>query len=427
LTIRVVPVHTRSAARLAELSLSGALCATLALPGCGGGGSPPDVRLDGLMRHVRALARIASENGGTRAAGAPGYEASVRYVARSLRAAGWRVRVQRVPLSLFRERGPAHLELGARAVDEVVGLRYSGSGEAAGRVARVGQGCEAGDYDSFPRGSVAVALVDGCLTRAKVTAAERAGAVGFVLAQPALRHPLAATLLGPGVRIPAVAVAGAVARTLERGRPRVRIGVDASTSRATTRNVVAELPGGDPDEVVIAGGHLDSVPEGPGINDNGSRVAALLGIAAGLGRSRESPGRRVRLAFWGAEELGLIGSRRYVGGLGGDERGRIRAYLNLDVIGTKGGRRYLYGGAGLDAGVRAARDAVGELRPIDEEDAASDELSFASAGIPVMGLFSGLDSCYHRECDMLGNVDPRQLRALAGGAFAALTALAGSR
>ena len=317
-------------------------------------------------------------NGGTRAVGSPGYEASADYVVARLRALGWRVRAQPVPFTLFRERRPARLELSGNEPAEAAVLRYSGSEEATGRATPVGRGCEPGDFDGFPAGSVAVALPEGCLTRAKVMAAQRAGAAGFVLAQPALRHPLSATLLGSGARIPAVAVAGRVARELERGRPTVEVRVDATTSHATARNVLAELPRGDPGEVVMAGAHLDSVPEGPGINDNGSGVAALLGIAARLRRSRAAPERRVRLGFWAAEELGIVGSRRYVRGLGRDARERIRAYLNLDMVGSKGGRRYVYGGAGLDAGLRAARDAVGELKPIDEQDAASDELAFAA-------------------------------------------------
>ena len=62
----------------------------------------------------------------------------------------------------------------------------------------------------------------------------------------------------------------------------------------------------------MAGAHLDSVPEGPGINDNGSGVAAVLETAVQLGNSPKVHN-AVRFGFWGAEELGLIGSRNYVG------------------------------------------------------------------------------------------------------------------
>jgi Zn-dependent M28 family amino/carboxypeptidase len=96
--------------------------------------------------------------------------------------------------------------------------------------------------------------------------------------------------------------------------------------------VIAETAAGGGDRVVMAGGHLDSVPAGPGINDNGSGTAALLEIADALGgRAR---GARIRLAFWGAEELGLIGSRRYVRRLTPEQRDAIAAYLNLDMVGS---------------------------------------------------------------------------------------------
>ena len=57
----------------------------------------------------------------------------------------------------------------------------------------------------------------------------------------------------------------------------------------------------------MAGAHLDSVPEGPGINDNGSGVAAVLETALQLGSSPQVHN-AVRFGFWGAEELGLVGS-----------------------------------------------------------------------------------------------------------------------
>ena len=100
---------------------------------------------------------------------------------------------------------------------------------------------------------------------------------------------------------------GARARARRRG---VSVEVEASAPRQESENVIAETPGGTGDRVVMAGGHLDSVPGGPGINDNGSGTAALIEAAEAIGR--QPPGARVRLAFWGAEEVGLAGSRHYV-------------------------------------------------------------------------------------------------------------------
>ena len=88
-----------------------------------------------------------------------------------------------------------------------------------------------------------------------------------------------------------------------------RLVVDTVAENATTRNVIAERPG-SPRRVAMLGAHLDSVDEGPGINDNGSGVAVTLALAERL-RGR----RGLRFGFWGAEELGLYGSRRYVASL----------------------------------------------------------------------------------------------------------------
>ena len=63
---------------------------------------------------------------------------------------------------------------------------------------------------------------------------------------------------------------------------------------------------------VVVGAHLDSVPEGPGINDNGSGTATILTIAEQMSRLHIKPRNTLRFAFWGAEEAGLFGSNFYV-------------------------------------------------------------------------------------------------------------------
>ena len=84
-----------------------------------------------------------------------------------------------------------------------------------------------------------------------------------------------------------------------------KVFVPAPESRPQ-KNVIAELPGANDGNVVMAGAHLDSVQAGPGINDNGSGSASLLEIAQNM--SKNKPQNTVRLAWWGAEEAGLIGS-----------------------------------------------------------------------------------------------------------------------
>ena len=97
-------------------------------------------------------------------------------------------------------------------------------------------------------------------------------------------------------------------------------------------NVIAELEGKNDGNVVMSGAHLDSVPAGPGINDNGSGSAALLELAQALGNFK--PENTLRLAWWGGEEAGLLGSTAYVEDLSPAELDRIALYMNYDMIGS---------------------------------------------------------------------------------------------
>ena len=93
----------------------------------------------------------------------------------------------------------------------------------------------------------------------------------------------------------------------------------------------------------MAGAHLDSVPEGPGINDDGSGVAAVLETAVQLGNSPQVHN-VVRFGFWGAEELGLIGSRNYVESLNSEDLKNIALYLNFDMLASPNPGYFTYDG-----------------------------------------------------------------------------------
>ena len=199
-----------------------------------------------------------------------------------------------------------------------------------------------------------------CFFREKALNAQTAGASALVVIDdsPTRRGVPSGTLAVPGVRIPVVLVAD----TLARDGASVRVDVDASSGRRVTHNVIAETPGGDGERVVMAGGHLDSVRGGPGINDNGSGAATLIEAAEAIGP--DPPGARVRLGFWGAEELGLLGSRHYVRSLDRAERRRISAYLNFDMVGSPNAVPELYadGDAELGRVLRARGRAIARRR-----------------------------------------------------------------
>ena len=166
------------------------------------------------------------------------------------------------------------------------------------------------------------------------------------------------------------------------------------------RNVVAHTRTGDPAHVVMAGAHLDSVPEGPGINDNGSGVASLLQIAEQMGGSPGFPA-MVRLAFWGSEEDDLDGSTAYVDGLDQAGRAAIAPYVNLDMVASPNAGYFVQGGTGRrdEAGpagsATVAQELVDELARVgavadrDGFDGESDYDAFVTAGIPTGGVFAG--------------------------------------
>ena len=406
--------------------------------------------------HLRALATIGAGNRGNRAAGTPGGVATENLIASRLRDAGWAVRFERVSFPFFDERRPPLVELpGGRrlaAGGDVRTLSYSGAGDVRAPVRVVGggrtdAGCRDGDWDGFPRGQIALVRRGVCPFAAKARRAQGAGAAAIVIDDRdanGRRGPVSGTLGAPGIRIPTVAVDGESGAGLARADGGVRVRVDAVSEQRAARNVVAELPGTAGDRVVMAGAHLDSVPAGPGVNDDGSGVATLLALADRLGRGPR-PRDTLRFGFWTAEELGLYGSRAYVRSLSAAERRRVRSYVNLDMVGSPNAVLETYGSGDTEAALRRALDARGPAPAASSIGGASDHASFQRAGIEVGGVFTGAservgaaeakrfgaragqpaDPCYHRACDTLANVDRSMVGRVADVVEAALRSLAG--
>jgi Iap family predicted aminopeptidase len=379
------------------------------------GGIARRIGRTGLGEHLDALQRIADEHGGNRAAGSAGERATAEYVAGRLRAAGYRVAVEEVSVPAFSERSEPRLTAGSRSY-EVRTLRFSGSGAIAGTVRAAGLGCSAEALAALGRGDVALIQRGTCSFREKALAAQRAGAAAVLIAD---EQPVHGSLQRTGIRVPVLAV-GASAAGL--AGEEVRVAVDAASTIRRSPSVIGETGAAGARRVLMAGGHLDSVPEGPGLNDNGSGVAALLEIAEELGGRRVPDGTALRFAFWGAEEIGLVGSRHYVDDLSRAERRRIAAYLNLDMVGSPDAEPAVYDD---DGAIEAAlRRRLGADAPERDLGGASDHTPFEDAGIPVGGIFTGLDDCYHRRCDTIDNVDRAVLTTSARAAGAALVDLA---
>ncbi|GAB1692082.1 M20/M25/M40 family metallo-hydrolase [Krasilnikovia sp. M28-CT-15] len=441
------------------------------------------VTVNGILGHERVLQRIAGQNGGTRASGTPGYAASAAYVKDTLTAAGYRVSEQEFTFPFFRELAPPTL---AQLTPAPTGYTtrtfdFSGSGDVTGTVVPttdvqvpapatpgVSSGCEAADFT--PAGTApAIALVQrgACTFQIKASNAVAAGYDAVVIfneGQPGRTDVLSGGL-GKLFGIPVVGLSYADGAALftatQAGTVTARVTTATFADEAAkTSNVFAETPGGDPDKVLVVGSHLDSVIEGPGINDNGSGVATDLEIAEQLAALKVKPRQKIRFAFWGAEEAGLLGSEHYVATLPDADLARIFANLNFDMLGSPNYVRFVYDGDGSQTTVTGPPGS-GEIERVftdyfagqglatepREFNGRSDYGPFIAVGIPAGGVFSGAegkkteaqatvyggaagaayDACYHQACDTTNNVNPTALAELSDAAAHAVYTLAMTR
>jgi peptidase M28-like protein/PA domain-containing protein len=404
---------------IAALAAAAAVVLVIALGGGDDGGAARSApQRDRAGEHLAALQRIAGEHGGTRAAGTPGDRATSAYLVEQLRADGYRVTTQEFRVPVYRVKRPPRLVVDGRAVEDIHAFQFSPSGRATGRVREIpGLGCRARDYRGLQRGEIALVRRGECLFVIKAAHARGAGA-GAVLIANDQPGPTPGSLYQPRAGIPVVGVT----RDARLDGRRATVSVEAGTVNRETMNVIAETGPADAERVVMAGGHHDSVPQGPGLNDNGSGTVALLTIAEHVDADRLPSGSALRLGFWGAEEIGLVGSREYVNSLGAEQRRRIVAYVNLDMVGSPGAEPAVYdSGNRVEAMLRRhlPRDA-----PQERLDGNSDHASFETYDIPTGGIFTGLDDCYHEACDTLRNVDRAVLAQSTRAAEAALLDLA---
>ncbi|GGJ84154.1 aminopeptidase [Pilimelia anulata] len=205
-------------------------------------------------------------------------------------------------------------------------------------------------------------------------------------------------------------------------------------SGAQSWNVIAEWPHGDENKVVMAGAHTDSVPAGPGLNDDGTGVAALLENALLISRQNVVSDKRIRLGFFGAEEAGMIGSQQYVRGLPAAQRQRIEAYLNFDMVGMKNYRHFgvYQEGPSLNVHFKEYLQKRGVKFNMINPVGRGDHAAFARAGIAVTGIDSSgdmnnLDPCYHKACDTFGNVEGRTMGVSCNAFATVVWKLAGVR
>lgn len=424
---------------------------------------------DDTMAYLKDISDITwkYEDEEFRALGTKGYEEASEYVEKVLTDLGYEVKRQNftVPSQKF---GKIELKVDGETV-KAQSLSYTEGTEDpitdAALVLPVDDnygdnaggelGCSTDDFEETAKDAIVLVQRGECAFSEKVVNASEKGAAGVIVynnEEGDLNGTLGERFEGSA---PAVSVDQATGDSLRDKLTAEDADVKASLTLETefleseTWNILAETKAGDPNNVHMLGAHLDSVPEGPGINDNASGVAGVLTVAKGLANQEREVDNKVRIGIWGAEEVGLVGSTHYVESLSEEELGKITSYLNYDMIGSNN-----YAVSTLDAngdyrdipeGVTVPEGSV-ELEELytdyfesvdqpyigAEFSGRSDYQAFMDAGIPVGGVNSGadevkteeeaklfggevgkqLDTNYHKITDTLENVNVDSVNAI---------------
>lgn len=306
----------------------------------------------------------------------------------------------------------------------------------------LGSGCFDDQWTSTDVTDKLVLIKRGvCGISDKILLAKRHGALGVILFHNTRLDPSTGTLSAAniGQLVPVGMVRLEVGEAwydrLSGGNETLRVNllVDSFFEERESWNIFAETVEGDPENVIVLGAHLDSVPVGPGLNDDGSGVVAQIEIARAL-RHFKGLTNKIRLAWWGAEEPGLIGSLYYTSHLTEQEADAIRFYFNYDMIGSPVPVYGIY--VGENPGDMVGAELLLDYLVSKDKPAyyggfgtGSDYVGFLNLGIPSSGVQTGggdpADVCYHLACDTFENVnlDPLTVNTKAAAVAAATLAL----
>lgn len=426
------------------------------------------VTLEGLMGHLDALAEIGAMNNDTRAWTTEGQLQSSDYVIETLTAAGyspWQ------DLHVLEDLDVTEIGLSIDGEDQAYGDDYvdmsgTGAGDLEGDITAIhpevppgedanssNSGCSSEHFDGFEVGDIALVQRGSCNFSEKVDNALDAGASAVLIfneGQDDRQEPVQGTL-GTTYDIPVLGLSYALGASLVEGEHTAQVLLTTELVEYTLTNTFAELPGND--DVVMLGGHLDSVMAGPGLNDNGSGSALILELAVQLAALDPEDRPTVRFAWWDGEEYGLLGSYAYIEELESYDD-LPDAYFNYDMVASPNGAPFVYDGDGstgsnapkgsdhlevlLGEGFDLQDRPFGETPPVSRSDSGG----FYQVGVATSGIFTGAegnkssaeassfgglageayDRCYHRSCDRLDNIDQELFLANAKAAAHALEA-----
>jgi len=219
-----------------------------------------------------------------------------------------------------------------------------------------------------------------------------------------------------------------IARLLEAGVPvKLAIGIQAKfyEQDRNAYNIIAEIKGTDPtigDEVVMAGAHLDSWHTGTGATDNADGVANEIEALRILKAVGAKPRRTIRIAIWGGEEQGLLGSQAYVkqhltGDAGKAERDKFSVYFNFDNGTPPITGFYLEGNEEMkpimEAWLKPVNDLGATVSTLNKIGA-TDHLSFIDVGLPGFQAVQDYNNydvrTHHTNMDTYERVNPDALK-----------------
>lgn len=374
------------------------------------------VTVDGMWTRLEKLSELTLAGRGGRAEGTSGYDASVDYVANTLRDSGFDVQTPEVDRLALKSEGKPTLTIGSRAfpVDQASLLTSTPPGGLSAVTLRPAKpsGCAATDYTGVDvRGALAIVDDSVCSVVDKQNVAVSKGAVGVLMVSDTGTAGARAGLFPTGyyekLTSPVAVIDATADAALRRTSAPVELVLDAETVRVKFRNVVAQTKTGDARNVVVAGAHLDAAAGSPGVNDNATGVAAVLETAVALGGSPQVTN-AVRFAFWGAGGAGLEGVDKYVAGLDRSGLDDIAMYLDFDMLGSPNAGYFTYDGdqsgtpspdfaaAKVPEGSAAIERTLGGylnlagVRPADMPLSRAGNYSpFLAAGIPVGGVTTG--------------------------------------
>ena len=474
---------------LRPLSAALAIALTAALAGPASAATPTDTKplqdavkvgndTSGIRAHLKKLQQIASANNNQRSTGTRGHEQSADYVISKLNATGYfNVRSQLFVAAVWSEVAPPTLSAspapspGWIANTDYATMSDSGTGSGSGvpisiidfveptrQASTSNAGCEDADFPTSLAGRVAVIQRGTCDFGDKARRAQDRGARAVIIfnegtiGDPERNGLINGTVEDYGITIPVLEMTYLAGRYLV-DHPSATVSYSTSTrvDRMPTRNVIADTKTGRTDRAVVVGAHLDSVPEGPGINDDGSGAASDLEVALQMAKLGIKPVNQVRFIWFSGEEQGLLGSEFYVSQLTKAQRTSISAMLDFDMLASQNYAELIYDGDGsefpfpgpngsgtIEKVFQSFFDKRGEYTERIPFDGRSDYDAFTAAGIPAGGIFTGAeehktpdevkfwggtvsaglsgqyDPCYHLACDSYpSNINTKVLDIMA--------------